>query len=109
MPLPSDFYDDDKLYLLRLCMLVEEAVAVSYGSKIHPCDGCEELIWVNETQEIPPLPDGMVANGSLSVCRNCAKDINEKSQLPAPTFLKQPGVTPEVEAQAREFFGLETP
>lgn len=108
MPLPSDFYDDDKLYRLRLCMLVEEAVAVAHGSRIHPCDGCGQLIWVNETQVIPPLPDGMVADGDVSVCRACAKEIHEKSQVEEPTFLQQE-LSPEVMAKVREFFGLESP
>lgn len=108
MPLPSDIYDEGRNYRLRLSMLVSEAIAVAPSSKIHPCDGCGELIWVAEGQAIPPLPDGMELHGDLSICRHCAKKVNDEGPSPndEPTFLDQPDATPEMREEARRYFGL---
>jgi hypothetical protein len=107
MPLPDDFYDEDKNYRIRLCMLLTEAIAVAPGSKINPCDSCGELVWVNETQEIPPLPEGMVLSGDVSVCRNCASEIFQKSDVAEPDFLLKP--PDELLDKVKKYFGMTKP
>lgn len=110
MPLPSDFYEEDVNYRIRLCMLVEgsDVSFVVAGSKINPCDGCGELIWVNETQEIPPLPDGMPLTGDVSLCRNCMAEVYKKVSLPdGPEFID--ALPPEVQEEAKRYFGMTPP
>lgn len=111
MPIPDDIYEEGRNYRLRLSMLVDEAVAVSYGSKIHQCDGCGELIWVNEIQPMPPMPEGMELHGDLSVCRHCAKKINDEGPSPndEPTFLNQGPIPEDVMDEARRYFGIGKP
>lgn len=107
MALPSNFYDDDVNYRIRLCMLVSEALAVAKGSKINPCDSCDALIWVAESQVIPPLPDGMTVDGDVNVCRHCAAEIFKQSGVETPDFIdNQP---PEVVDEVKKFFGLTPP
>jgi hypothetical protein len=94
LSLPEDFYDDDKNYRIRLCMTILDADPrlVVAGSKIHPCDRCDTLIWVNESQAVPPLPDGMELHGDVSVCFPCAQAIRDHSEVESPSWL---GPTPE--------------
>lgn len=108
MPLPEDFFEDDKNYRIRLCMLVTEADPnwVVPGSKINPCDSCGALIWVNEGQKIPPLPEGMELHGDVAVCKNCAHSINERSA----SGVEWAGPPPpaEIREDVEKFFGLDT-
>jgi hypothetical protein len=107
MPLPDDFYDDDENYRIRLCMLVSETGFASPGSKINPCDGCGALIWVDESQEIPPLPEGMKLSGDVSVCRHCSADIFKKVEVETPDFIDD---QPEwIKDQVKKHFGMEPP
>jgi hypothetical protein len=107
MPLPSDFFDEDVNYRIRLCMLVDEATAVAFGSKINPCDGCDALIWVNENQEIPPLPEGMTLNGDVNLCRNCAADVFRRAAVEEPVFLEDP---PHADIdEVKKYFGMTPP
>ena len=106
MPLPDDMYDEDVVYRLRLCMLVSDADPnwVAPGSKINPCDGCDALIWVNESQVIPDLPEGLVAKGVLSICKNCAAEVNERS-TEGVGWAGEPPPDAIIE-EVKQFFGL---
>jgi hypothetical protein len=106
MPLPDDFFNDDRNYRIRLCMLVIDADPqwVVPGSKINLCDSCDEPIWVNEAQTIPDLPEGMPLHGDVSVCKHCAAKINER----ATEGVEWAGEPPpeEVIDDVKRFFGL---
>lgn len=84
MPLPEDFYDDDAMYSLRVCMTVEEAplIGLVTGSKVHQCDNCGDPIWVREDQPIPNHPDGIPWTGAVICCTACAKTLIEADDDP---------------------------
>lgn len=114
MPIPEDIYEEGRNYRLRLCSLVSEAVVVAPGSKINLCDGCDEPIWVNETQVPPPLPDGVELHGDLNICRHCSRKVQEGYPEPTPAeflpqeFMGMP-LTEEMKGEVRKFFGLTPP
>jgi hypothetical protein len=105
VPLPSDFYQQDRNYRIRLCMLVSEAISVVPGSKIDVCDSCDEPIWVSGTQDMPDLPDGMELHGDVSVCKNCARTIHQTAHENEVDWLGPPP-PPSIEEAVRKFFGL---
>lgn len=108
MPLPDDILDESKNYRIRLCVLVADAAVVFEGSKIHPCDGCEELVWVDEQQEIPPVPDGQTVDGDLNLCRDCTRSLGGEMKTPID-FLDQPWVSPALRDFVRDYYGLGSP
>lgn len=77
MPLPPDFRDDDAQYSLRVCMLLEQAspASIATNSKVYACDNCDRPIWVNESQPIPPHPEGLEWTGHVNLCMPCAAKI----------------------------------
>lgn len=77
MPLPADFYDDDKNYRIRMCMTIEQAVFVVSGSKVHQCDSCGTLIWVQENQVIPEAD--VRIDGDVALCLSCTQMVHRKT------------------------------
>lgn len=73
MPLPDDIDDDDKNYRVRVCLRVSVNPTLGFltGSVVGVCDDCGEAIWVDESQPIPPLPDGATIDGDLMMCIEC--------------------------------------
>jgi hypothetical protein len=106
MPLPENFFEDDENYRIRLCMLVDDADPnwVVPGSKVNPCDSCGALIWVNESQVIPDLPEGMELSGDVAVCKVCAAYIGER----ATEGVEWAGTPPPqvVIEDVKKYFGL---
>jgi hypothetical protein len=78
VPLPADFYDEDKNYRIRMCMTIEQAVFVVPGSKVHQCDSCGAPIWVNENQVIPEAD--VEFNGDVSLCMTCTQMVHRLAE-----------------------------
>jgi hypothetical protein len=104
MPLPDDIHDEGKNYMIRLCMLVDDAEFIIEGSKIHACDGCEALIWVKEDQVLPELPEGVELSGHLSLCPSCIREVTAKSG--GVETLPQANIPPEILEMAKKYFGI---
>ncbi len=105
MTLPEDFFDEGVNYRIRLCMLLKDAVAVAPGSKLHPCDGCDSLIWVNESQPIPDPPDGIVVTGDVNLCNVCSAMVFAAVNDPSD-IQNIDTVPPALRDMARKYFGL---
>lgn len=63
-------HDPDKTYMVRVCILVADAIVTSPGSVIERCAECDRPIWVDKTQFIPE-PDGVVVDGEVWLCLAC--------------------------------------
>lgn len=76
--LPSDFFDDDRNYRIRLCMLVSEADLVMKDSKVYPCDSCDRPIWVHEAMTVPDAD--VEIHGDVKVCNQCMNYIIARAE-----------------------------
>ena len=64
-------HEPDKNYMIRVCMLVEEALMWIPTSVIEQCEECGRDIWVDTRQVMPPPPDGMHIDGEVRLCLQC--------------------------------------
>jgi hypothetical protein len=75
MPLPSDFHDEGVYYRVRLCIRVEDDPIVGFitQSVVSVCASCGEAVWMNDKQELPPMPEGVEVKSDLLICFQCFK------------------------------------
>jgi len=64
-------HEPDKNYMVRVCMLVEEALLTAPGSVIEQCMECDRPIWVAANQPMPDPPEGMHIDGEVRLCLQC--------------------------------------
>lgn len=67
----TELHDPDKNYMIRVCMLVEEALMFTDRSVIEQCGECGRDIWVDTQQVVPPAPDGIRIDGEVRLCLQC--------------------------------------
>lgn len=103
MALPNDFFDDEVLYIIRMCPLVEDVNNPTPTSKVHACDSCERPIWVDEAQPIPEVEDRKVT-GIVSLCLSCTAFVNSISDEEEPVLLTRADHPTLSEEDQREFF-----
>ncbi len=62
--------DPSKNYMIRVCMLVQEASLHIPGSVIEQCAECDRDIWVAPNQVVP-VPEDIVIDGEVRLCLAC--------------------------------------
>jgi hypothetical protein len=64
-------HDPDKNYMVRVCMLVKDALFHSPNSTIMQCEECGQDVWYDTAQVIPPHPEGIQIDGEVKLCLVC--------------------------------------
>jgi hypothetical protein len=63
-------HDDDKNYMIRVCMFVGEDDFTVEGSVVRQCEECDRDIWY-ATHQKPPVIIGQVSDGEVLLCLPC--------------------------------------
>jgi len=84
VPLPTNFFDDDVNYRIRVCMLIEQdpLIGLYTGSVVSQCDRCGAPVWYDDQQVIPDVEDEVT--GDVALCLDCARWCIEKAEAEDP-------------------------
>lgn len=84
----TEIHDPDKNFLIRVCMLVEDASpgSVVAGSVVKQCQECHANVWYATQQVIPEVPDGVVVDGEIVLCMPCTL-LHQIIQAEPPKWL----------------------
>ena len=67
----TKLHEPDRNFIIRVCMLVEDATLYVATSTIEQCEECDADIWVDQAQVTPPPPEGMTIEGEVRMCMRC--------------------------------------
>lgn len=73
----TELEDPDKTFRVRVCVAVRHAKIVGGEPLVSPtsvegkCDECDEPIFIDTAQPLPPAPPGVTFAGDVNLCINC--------------------------------------